>query len=305
MRNTFAKEITKIASKNEKIILLAGDIGNKLFDKFKSKNKKKFFNCGVAEANMTSVAAGLAKSGFLPFTYTIASFNSYKIVEQIKLDICYPNLPVVIVGVGSGLAYSNLGTTHHSIEDIAVLNGINNLQIISPADSKELKVMIPQIIKSKKPTYLRIGKKNEKNVFKDRCNTKLGSPTRIKKGDNICVFSTGNILFNICEAVNKIKNKSSIEIVNIHTIKPINEKKILPFLKRFKKIMIVEEHVSEGGLGSIIMKTAAKYKTNNLFKNINLGNEFITGAGEISNVRKKFRLDVNSLTKLLSNLNKK
>ena len=111
---------------------------------------------------MTTVAAGLAKSGFLPFTYTIASFNTYKIVEQIKLDICYPNLPVVIVGVGSGLSYSNLGTTHHSIEDIAVLNGINNLQIVCPADPKELKVILPQIIKSKKPTYLKMGKKTRK-----------------------------------------------------------------------------------------------------------------------------------------------
>ena len=159
MRNIFAQEITKIASKNKKIVLLAGDIGNKLFDDFKSKNNNRFFNCGVAEANMTTVAAGLAKSGFLPFTYTIASFNTYKIVEQIKLDICYPNLPVVIVGVGSGLSYSNLGTTHHSIEDIAVLNGINNLQIVCPADPKELKVILPQIIKSKKPTYLKNGKK--------------------------------------------------------------------------------------------------------------------------------------------------
>ena len=301
MRNTFAKEITRIASKNKKIILLAGDIGNKLFDEFKLKNNKKFFNCGVSEANMTSVAAGLAKSGFLPFTYTIASFNSYKIVEQIKLDICYPNLPVVIVGVGSGLSYSNLGTTHHSIEDIAVLNGINNLQIVCPADPKELKVILPQIIKSKRPTYLRIGKKNEKNVFENKCYTKLGTPTKIKKGNDICVFSTGNILVNICEAVKKIKSNLSVEIVNIHTIKPLKDKMILPYLKKFKKIVVVEEHVSNGGLGSIIMKIAAKHKTGNLFKNVNLGEEFITGAGEISNVRKKFRLDVKSLINLLSN----
>lgn len=300
MRNIFAQEITKIASKNKKIVLLAGDIGNKLFDDFKSKNNNRFFNCGVAEANMTTVAAGLAKSGFLPFTYTIASFNTYKIVEQIKLDICYPNLPVVIVGVGSGLSYSNLGTTHHSIEDIAVLNGINNLQIVCPADPKELKVILPQIIKSKKPTYLKMGKKNEKNIFENKCYTKLGTPTKIKKGNDICVFSTGNILVNICEAVQKIKSNLSVEIVNIHTIKPLADRMILPYLKKFKKIVIVEEHVSNGGLGSIIMKIAAKFNTNNTFKNINLGKKFITGAGNLNHVRNKYKLDEMSLSKEIS-----
>ncbi len=300
MRNIFAQEITKIASKNKKIVLLAGDIGNKLFDDFKSKNNNRFFNCGVAEANMTTVAAGLAKSGFLPFTYTIASFNTYKIVEQIKLDICYPNLPVVIVGVGSGLSYSNLGTTHHSIEDIAVLNGINNLQIVCPADPKELKVILPQIIKSKKPTYLKMGKKNEKNIFENKCYTKLGTPTKIKKGNDICVFSTGNILVNICEAVQKIKSNLSVEIVNIHTIKPLADRMILPYLKKFKKIVIVEEHVSNGGLGSIIMKIAAKFNTNNTFKNINLGKKFITGAGNLNHIRNKYKLDEMSLSKEIS-----
>lgn len=300
MRNIFAQEITKIASKNKKIVLLAGDIGNKLFDDFKSKNNNRFFNCGVAEANMTTVAAGLAKSGFLPFTYTIASFNTYKIVEQIKLDICYPNLPVVIVGVGSGLSYSNLGTTHHSIEDIAVLNGINNLQIVCPADPKELKVILPQIIKSKKPTYLKMGKKNEKNIFENKCYTKLGTPTKIKKGNDICVFSTGNILVNICEAVKKIKSNLSVEIVNIHTIKPLTDRMILPYLKKFNKIVIVEEHVSNGGLGSIIMKIAAKFNTNNTFKNINLGKKFITGAGNLNHIRNKYKLDEMSLSKEIS-----
>ena len=127
---------------------------------------------------------------------------------------------VIVVGVGSGLSYSNLGTTHHSIEDIAVLNGINNLQIVCPADPKELKALLPQIIKSKKPTYLKMGKKNEKIYLRINVIQNL-IPTKVKKGNDICVFSTGNILVNICEAVQKIKSNLSVEIVNIHTIKPL------------------------------------------------------------------------------------
>ena len=134
MRDTFVKEITKVAEKNSKIVILAGDIGYKLFDNFIKKFPKRFYNCGVAEANMTTVASGLALKGFIPITYTIATFNVYKTVEQIKIDICYPNLGVVIVGTGSGLSYADLGSTHHAIEDIGVLRSIPNLNIISPAD---------------------------------------------------------------------------------------------------------------------------------------------------------------------------
>ena len=105
MRNSFAKSITDLSKKNKKIVLLAGDIGNKLFDNFKKIDKNRFFNCGVAEANMTGVASGLASSGFRPITYTITPFNTARCFEQIRLDICYPNLPVIIVGTGSGLSY--------------------------------------------------------------------------------------------------------------------------------------------------------------------------------------------------------
>ena len=164
MRNAFVEEITRVSKKDKKIVILAGDIGYKLYDNFKLKFPDRFYNCGVAEANMTTVAAGLALKGFKPITYTIATFNVYKTVEQIKVDIAYPNLPVIIVGVGAGLSYSGLGSTHHATEDIGVLRSIPNLNIVVPADANELKSLLKEIIKSKKPTYLRIGKTGEKNL---------------------------------------------------------------------------------------------------------------------------------------------
>ena len=135
MRNAFVDEITKISKKDKKIVLLSGDIGYKLYDEFKQKYPNRFYNCGVAEANMTTVAAGLALKGLKPITYTIATFNVYKTLEQIKIDIAYPNLPVIIVGVGAGLSYSGLGSTHHATEDIAVLRSIPNLNIVVPSDA--------------------------------------------------------------------------------------------------------------------------------------------------------------------------
>ena len=305
MRNAFAEKLTDLTNKNKKIILLSGDIGNKLFDNFKKKHKKNFFNCGVAEANMTTVAAGLAYAGFQPITYTISSFNIFKTVEQIKLDICYQNLPVIIVGVGSGLAYSNLGTTHHSIEDIGVLNSIPNLNIVCPADSIELKVLFKQIINSKKPTYLRIGKKKEVLIYKKKCKSKLGQPIIIKKGQKICIFGTGNILNEAIIAVNKFKNKIiNPQIVNIHTIKPINEKKILSLLNKFKKIIILEEHVDKGGLSSIIMKISAKSKIKHIFINHNAGDNFLVGGGDNAHARKKLEIDANSIKKSILRISK-
>jgi len=305
MRNAFAKEITRISAKNKKIFLLSGDIGNKLFDEFKKKYAKRFINCGVAEANMTTVAAGLAYAGYRPLTYTISSFNIYKTIEQIKLDICYQNLPVIIVGVGSGLGYSNLGTTHHSIEDIGVLNSISNLNIICPADALELKILLPQIISSNKPTYLRIGKKNEKMIYVGKCKSKLGEPNIIKKGKDVCIFATGNILHNSIEAAFET-NKIGVnpQIVNIHSIKPINEKKITKLLKKFKKIIIIEEHVDKGGLASIIMNIAANKNTQNIFIKHNAGNKFLVGAGDNKNAHKILKIDSSSIKKSIIKLNK-
>ena len=138
----------------------------KLFDSFKKKYPKRFHNCGVAEANMTGVASGLASTGLRPITYTITPFNTARCFEQIKLDICYPNLPVIIVGTGSGLSYASLGATHHSMEDISILRTLPNLQIVCPADVKEVRASLIEALKSNKPTYIRLGKKGEPEIHK-------------------------------------------------------------------------------------------------------------------------------------------
>ena len=135
MRNAFSSEMTELAKTNERIVLLSGDIGNKLFDPFKALFPNRFFNCGVAEANMTSMAAGMALGGLIPVTYTITPFNTYRCLEQIRVDLCYHNLPVTIVGVGAGLSYASLGATHHSCEDIAILRSLPNMTVVCPGDA--------------------------------------------------------------------------------------------------------------------------------------------------------------------------
>lgn len=307
MRNTFARIINKITKKNKKIILLSGDIGNKLFDNFKKEHPNNFYNCGVAESNMTTVAAGLAFAGFQPVTYTITSFNTLKTIEQIKLDICYQDLPVIIVGVGSGLGYSNLGTTHHSVEDIGLLQNIPKLNIVAPADQQELEVLFPQILKSKKPTFLRLGKKNEKPVYNSqKCNSKIGNITKIIEGKNLCILSYGNILSNVISSLKELeKYKINPSIYNVHTLKPINKKQIVKILKKYKKILVIEEHYKFGGLYNQISEIKiSKENFRNKILSLNAGENFIIGSGDLVNTHKKLGLDKNSILKKIKLLNK-
>ncbi len=306
MRNAFVDEITKIAGKNKKIVLLAGDIGYKLFDNFQKKYPNRFYNCGVAEANMTTTAAGLALKGFIPITYTIATFNVYKTVEQIKIDICYPNLGVIIVGVGSGLSYAGLGATHHAVEDVGVLRSIPNIKIVSPADSNELRSLLRNIIKNKKPTYLRIGKKGEKNIYKTVPKTILGKGNVIYDGKNICIIATGNVIVNAnAAAINLRKKNIYCGLVSMHTIKPLDRNLLNKIFKKYKNIVILEEHTSIGGLSSAVSEYFMETGLRNRFLKLNTGTEFILKSGSQKEAQKKLNISSEAIEKKIKTFLKK
>jgi transketolase len=142
MRNAFADELTKLGDQDSRVVMLSGDIGNRLFDKFKAKHPARFFNCGVAEANMMGVAAGMAMNGLRPVAYTITPFVTTRCLEQIRTDVCYHEAPVTIVAVGAGLAYAGLGPTHHACEDISFLRSIPNMVVICPGDAFEVRAAL-------------------------------------------------------------------------------------------------------------------------------------------------------------------
>jgi len=306
MRNAFVKEITNIAQKNKKIVLLAGDIGYKLFDDFQRKYPQRFYNCGVAETNMTTVAAGLALKGFTPITYTIATFNVYKTVEQIKIDICYPNLGVIIVGVGSGLSYAGLGATHHAVEDIGILRSIPNLSIVSPADSLELKPLLHDVIKRKKPTYFRIGKKGEKNIYKTTPKVKIRKGHIIYNGKKICIISTGNIIVNANQAILNLRKKNIFPgLVSMHTIKPLDTNLLSKIFKKYKYIAILEEHSSIGGLTSAISEYYIEKNYTNKFLKLNTGIQFIVKSGNQKKAQEKLNISSKGIEKKILNFLKK
>lgn len=255
MRNNFALSLTKLAGENDDIVLLYSDSGNRLFNPFKAVAEERAINVGIAEANMISVAAGMALNGHQPVTYAITPFTSARNFEQIKVDVAYQNLPVVIVGTGSGLAYANLGPTHHSFEDIALMRTLPNMQIVCPADSIELQALLPQILASKKPTYLRIGKKREPDLVSHDRDIILGQPNELTSGESVVILCSGLVTKVALAAQVELEQQNvSVKVVSFHTIKPLNTEYLQQIVETFDHIVTIEEHALIGGFGSAVIE---------------------------------------------------
>ncbi len=254
MRNAFAAELTALALQDPAIVLLSGDMGNRLFNTFKEKFPERFFNCGVAEANMTGMAAGMALSGLRPITYTIAPFNTVRCLEQIRVDICYHHLPVTIVGVGAGLSYSELGGTHHACEDIALLRALSNMTVICPGDAVEVKLALGAALKHSGPVYLRIGKKNEPVVHEKTPEFAIGKAILLWEGTDVAIIATGTVLPLAAMARQLLweKYRVSARVVSMHTVKPLDEEMLEGCFDQYQTLVTVEEHSLVGGLGGAL-----------------------------------------------------
>jgi len=249
MRNAFADEINKLAIDDDRIVLLSGDIGNRMFDTFKAQHGERFFNCGIAEANMMGVASGMALSGLRPIIYTITPFTTTRCYEQIRIDACYHNVPVIIIGTGSGLSYASLGPTHHSLEDFAILRVLPNMTILAPADEIELRQCIREALKLDTPVYIRIGKKGEKIISKEDHNFKIGCSTTVRYGTDICLIGTGTIMPTVLESADVLSsNGFSVRVESFHTIKPLDKKTLKDVFAKSSLVAIIEEHSCIGGL---------------------------------------------------------
>lgn len=254
MRNAFVEELGRLGDLDPRIVLLSGDIGNRLFDKFKAAHPLRFLNCGVAEQNMMGVAAGMAMSGLRPIAYTITPFVTTRCLEQIRTDVAYHDAPVTIVGVGAGLAYAGLGPTHHSCEDLAFLRAIPNIIVFAPADSLELKAGMRAILAQDRPAYIRIGKKGEPKVHSDvPKDFALGRALTIREGEGVCLMSTGNMLPETLHAADLLLEAGiRAEVLSFHTVKPLDAGRLAEVFSRFDTVVTIEEHSLIGGFGSAV-----------------------------------------------------
>ncbi|HLG83128.1 MAG TPA: transketolase C-terminal domain-containing protein [Bradyrhizobium sp.] len=263
MRNAFADELTRLGNEDTRVVMLSGDIGNRLFDKFKDRHPARFFNCGVAEANMMGVAAGMAMNGLRPVAYTITPFVTTRCLEQIRTDVCYHEAPVTIVSVGGGLAYSGLGPTHHACEDISFLRSLPNMIVICPGDAHEVRAALRASMQQDRPVYIRMGKKGEPLVHAGPiADFAIGKAITLEHGSDVCLLSTGNMLPEAVEAGHRLKEHGiSAEVVSFHTVKPLDEDCLRNAFAKFRLVATIEEHSLIGGFGAAVSEWLADTET--------------------------------------------
>ena len=291
MRNAFADEVAKLAQADPRVVLLSGDIGNKLFDPIKLVDDSRFYNCGIAEGNMMGVAAGMALSGLRPIVYTITPFTTTRCFEQIRVDVCYHKAPVIIVGTGSGLSYAELGPTHHSLEDMAILRSLPGMRVLAPCDANELRSVLRAALNDNAPSYIRIGKKGETTIFPHPPELKIGKSTIVKQGKDIALICSGTLMGEVMQAAQKLSEVGiSAEVVSMHSVKPLDEDYLLSAQSRFKLIASIEEHGLIGGLGGAIAEWRSQ--GNHAIKHVMLGtpDEFMHEVGTQDYARRKYGL---------------
>ena len=305
MRNAFAAEINALAAEDPRIVMLSGDIGNRLFDSYKAAFGERFFNCGVAEANMLGVAAGMALSGLRPVAYTITPFITTRCYEQIRIDVCYHNVPVVIVGVGAGLSYASLGATHHACEDIAMMRILPNMTVVCPADAVEVRLALRAAIAHNGPVYLRLGKKGEPVVHQQPPDFKIGQGIVMQTGTDGCLLSTGTMLPVAMEAAAELAQRNiSVEVVSMHTVKPLDDRFLMDIFKRYRMVATIEEHSILGGLGGSVAEWLSDhpYPDDTYLCRIGTPDSFIHEAGEQAYAREQTGLTARDITDTVSRI---
>jgi len=257
VRTAFIEALCCLAAHDERIWLLTGDLGYSVLERFADRFPKRYVNVGVAEQNMTGLAAGLAHEGKIVFTYSIANFPVIRCLEQIRNDVCYHDLNVKVVAVGGGVAYGSQGYTHHGIEDLAVMRAMPNMTVVAPGDPMEARRATEAIAAHPGPCYLRLGKAGEPAVHADGVSFQLGKAVFVRNGTDVALFSTGAILKEVADAGELLARAGiSSAVISMHTLKPIDIEAIQR-ASQTKAFVTVEEHSRIGGLRSAVCEAGA------------------------------------------------
>jgi len=276
VRTAFIKELFELAKQDERIVLIVGDLGFGVVTPFMEHLPKQFLNAGVAEQNMTGMAAGMALSGKIALTYSIANFPTMRCLEQVRNDVCYHNANVKVVSVGGGFTYGAMGATHHALEDLAVMRAMPGLVVVAPGDPVEATAATRAVIAYSGPCYLRLGKAGEPVVHQSPIDFKLGKAIQMREGRDATLISIGGILQNVVRAA-ELLGREGIEtrVLSMHTLKPLDAEAVLAAGRETGAVFTIEEHSVIGGLGSAVAEVLAEADGNKVpFKRIGVSSGF-------------------------------
>lgn len=297
MRGSVIARITELARRDKNVFLITGDAGFGVLDDYRTSFPDRYLNLGVAEQNMIGVAAGLGLAGYKVFVYNIVPFVLYRCYEQVRNDVCYQELPITLIGIGSGVTYSPQGVTHYSVEDIALARTLPNLVILSPSDPIEARGCVEYAFKSKNPVYIRLAKSGEPVIHKGRRGRNVSRPIVLGEGKGVAVLFHGSVSTEVIAAVEGLDKKPMV--VSVPMIQPLE----VGFLKRklsgVHTIISVEEHFADGGLGSVLAEWICKEGLD--FRLIKLGikNEFIHQIKNNAGMRSHYGISAGQIKKAI------
>lgn len=300
MNSAYIGKLMELAEKDGNILHLLADSGTGYDEMFRRNFPDRIFNFGIGEENMVAAAAGMASVGKKPYVFTAGAFLAYRSFEFIRDDVCFQNLNVKIVGMGSGLSWSSLGPTHHTTEDVAVLRTIPNLRILSPASPEQVRRCVQEAYEYDGPVYIRIGMNREKEFFDGLYKYHPLKNDVLMDGNDIAVISTGSILeeaYSACESLKK--DGLGVRLSNAVSIKPFDEEDVLDISSRFDKVFTIEEHNTIGGLAGIVSEINSFRGLGMKVIPIGLKDIFAEGYGSHKLVRERNGLDAESIYNII------
>lgn len=298
MREAFSKNLVDLVKKNSNVYLLSGDHGYALFDALRKEKPDHFINAGVAEQNMVGVGAGLSKLGLYPIIYGLSAFVPVRVLEQIKIDFCYENLPGLFIGDGAGVVYSHLGASHQSTEDIAALRAVPGISILSPADKAEFEACFNWAIQQKSTVYLRMGKADLGEIHKTSITNFGLEPLPVfEKTASVAVYATGSMVKVCMDLIESKKIKA--DLFSVPVLKTAVKIDFAKTLKNYSRVVTVEEHSVHGGLGDIVASAAAELGTVQV-KKIGIEDQFSKYCGTYQYLMKEHGLDSEALLTKIS-----
>lgn len=297
MRLAFIKTLVNLAERDPRIVLIVGDLGFGLVEPFAARFPDRFINAGVAEQNMTGIAAGMALSAAVVFTYSIGNFPTFRCLEQIRNDVCYHNANVKIVSVGAGLGYGALGASHHSTEDIAIMRALPNMTVVSPADPVEAQMATQAVAALSGPGYLRLGRSGEPLVHEGPITFQLGKSIQVANGDDVTLIATGAMVHLAVQASRDLlRSGIGARVLSMHTLKPLDESAIVSAAYETAAMVTIEEHSIIGGLGSAVAEVLAECLMRPIpFKRLGLPSEFVSTVGSQRYLKEVYSLSVRGI----------
>ena len=259
-RSGFGAGLTQLGRNNPNVVALCADLTGSLnMTDFQNENPERFFQIGIAEANMIGIAAGMTIGGKIPFTGTFANFSTSRVYDQIRQSVAYSGKNVKICASHAGLTLGEDGATHQALEDIGMMKMLPHMVVINTCDYNQTKAATIAIAEHVGPVYLRFGRPKVPNFTPADQKFEIGKALHLKKGNDVTIFATGHLVWEALEAAKSLENEGiSAEVINIHTIKPLDNETILKAVKNTKCVVTAEEHMLNGGLGDSIAQLLSR-----------------------------------------------